>query len=63
MVDRERVAIVTDALRGVGRDVAERLGHDGAAVVVNYHPGHGTERVRVAGIGGRPQEEPTGVAR
>lgn len=30
MVDREKFAIVTDALCGVGRAVAERLGRDGA---------------------------------
>ncbi|MFF3484056.1 SDR family oxidoreductase [Streptomyces sp. NPDC002701] len=33
---RTRVAIVTGASRGIGRDTAERLAADGFAVVVNY---------------------------
>jgi 3-oxoacyl-[acyl-carrier protein] reductase len=31
-----KVAIVTGSSRGIGRAIAERLGHDGASVVVTY---------------------------
>ncbi len=31
-----KVAIITGASRGIGRGIAERLGQDGATVVVNY---------------------------
>ncbi|QBD76763.1 SDR family oxidoreductase [Ktedonosporobacter rubrisoli] len=34
-----KVAIVTGASRGIGQGIAERLGQDGAIVVVNYHSG------------------------
>jgi 3-oxoacyl-[acyl-carrier protein] reductase len=32
----EKVAIVTGSSRGIGRAIAERLGRDGANVVVTY---------------------------
>lgn len=32
-----RIAIVTGASRGIGRAIAQRLGRDGAHVVVHYH--------------------------
>ena len=31
-----KVAIVTGASRGIGREIAERLAENGAKVVVNY---------------------------
>jgi 3-oxoacyl-[acyl-carrier protein] reductase len=31
-----KAALVTGASRGIGRDIAVRLGQDGAAVIVNY---------------------------
>ena len=34
---QNRVAIVTGSSRGIGRAIAERLGKDGATVVVTYH--------------------------
>ena len=46
-----RTAIVTGASRGIGRAIAERLGRDGANVVVHYHRGKDAAAEVVAGIG------------
>lgn len=34
---QDKIAIVTGSSRGIGRAIAERLGRDGAKVVVTYH--------------------------
>lgn len=50
------VALVTGSSRGIGRAIAERLGADGAAVVVNYHSDRSAAEQVVAAIeasGGR----------
>ena len=46
----QRVAIVTGASRGIGRGIAEQLGRDGFAVVVNYHSRSESADQVVAGI-------------
>jgi 3-oxoacyl-[acyl-carrier protein] reductase len=51
-----KVAIVTGGSRGIGRAVVERLGRDGAAVVVNYHSSREAAEAAAAAIqaaGGR----------
>lgn len=45
-----KVAIVTGSSRGIGRAIAERLGHDGAAVVVTYHTNRDKAAEVVKGI-------------
>lgn len=46
----EKVAIVTGASSGIGRAIAERLGQEGAIVVVNYGRSADKAKAVVAGI-------------
>lgn len=45
-----KIALVTGAGRGIGRAIAERLGEDGASVIVNYHQSENLAQEVVATI-------------
>ncbi|ALA56462.1 glucose 1-dehydrogenase [Nitrospira moscoviensis] len=47
---REKVAIVTGSSAGIGRAIAERLAHEGAAVAVHYGKSRDKAKAVVAGI-------------
>lgn len=47
---KNKVAIVTGSSRGIGRAIAQRLGKDGATVVVTYHSSDGKAREVVSEI-------------
>src|SRR5258708_33763410 len=47
-----KVALVTGASRGIGKAIAERLGREGASVVINYYANRqgADERARAAEV-------------
>lgn len=47
-----KIAIVTGSSRGIGRAIAERLGRDGATVIVTYHSNADKAEEVVRAIGG-----------
>ncbi|MBV8074764.1 MAG: SDR family oxidoreductase [Planctomycetaceae bacterium] len=61
-----KVALITGASRGIGRAIAQRLGREGAAVVVNYSGNLEAARATVAAVeaaGGRAVPVQADVAR
>jgi len=61
-----KVALITGASRGIGRAIAQRLGREGAAVVVNYSGNLEAARETVAAVeaaGGRAVPVQADVAR
>lgn len=55
MVDNKRVALVTGASRGIGKEISKQLSADGFRIAVNYNSSAGEAEQLVAELGGEPR--------